>query len=133
MAGRRDTDRRVLLSDAALERPRLRRRAIAAAGVGHSAGSLRGRCRRACRHLQAIRRAAPAPRRGRHRVHANGDRPIWSAAVIGSPLATTTVFTIGPVSITEPVVVTWGLMAALALGGWLATRSLTVAPSRSQT
>ncbi len=31
---------------------------------------------------------------------------------------------VGPVPITEPVVVTWGLMAALALGGWLATRSL---------
>ena len=40
---------------------------------------------------------------------------------------------IGPVPITEPVVVTWGIMAALALGGWLATRSLAVMPSRSQT
>jgi len=40
---------------------------------------------------------------------------------------------IGPVPITEPVVVTWGIMAALALGGWLATRSLAVVPSRSQT
>ena len=53
--------------------------------------------------------------------------------MIGSPLATKTLFTVGPVPITEPVVVTWGLMAALALGGFLATRSLTVAPSRSQT
>jgi len=53
--------------------------------------------------------------------------------VIGSPLAARTVFTIGPVPITEPVVVTWGIMAALALGGWLATRSLAVMPSRSQT
>jgi len=53
--------------------------------------------------------------------------------VIGSPLAARTVFTIGPVPITEPVVVTWGIMAALALGGWLATRSLAVVPSRSQT
>jgi F-type H+-transporting ATPase subunit a len=52
--------------------------------------------------------------------------------VIGSPLATKIIFTIGPVPITEPVVVTWGLMAALALGGFLATRSLTVSPSRSQ-
>ena len=40
---------------------------------------------------------------------------------------------IGPVPITEPVVVTWGIMAALALGGWLATRSLAVVPSRRQT
>ena len=53
--------------------------------------------------------------------------------MIGSPLAARTVFTIGPVPITEPVVVTWGIMAALALGGWLATRSLAVVPSRSQT
>ena len=53
--------------------------------------------------------------------------------MIGSPLAARTVFTIGPVPITEPVVVTWGIMAALALGGWLATRSLAVMPSRSQT
>jgi F-type H+-transporting ATPase subunit a len=53
--------------------------------------------------------------------------------MIGSPLATKTIFTIGPVPITEPVVVTWGLMATLAFAGWLATRSLAVAPSRSQT
>ncbi len=53
--------------------------------------------------------------------------------MIGSPLATKTLVTVGPVPITEPVVVTWCLMAALALGGFLATRSLTVAPSRSQT
>ena len=37
--------------------------------------------------------------------------------MIESPLATKTLFTVGPVPITEPVVVTWGLMAALALGG----------------
>jgi len=53
--------------------------------------------------------------------------------MIRSPLAIETLFTIGPVPITEPVVVTWGLMAALAVGGFLATRSLSVAPSRSQT
>jgi F-type H+-transporting ATPase subunit a len=52
--------------------------------------------------------------------------------VIGSPLATKTLFTVGPVPITEPVVVTWGLMAALALAGFLATRSLALSPSRSQ-
>jgi F-type H+-transporting ATPase subunit a len=49
-----------------------------------------------------------------------------------SPLALETVFTIGPVPITEPVVVTWGLMAALMLGGLVATRSLTTSPSRGQ-
>jgi F-type H+-transporting ATPase subunit a len=52
--------------------------------------------------------------------------------MIGSPLATKTMFTIGPVAITEPVVVTWGLMAMLALGSWLATRSLSLKPSRGQ-
>jgi F-type H+-transporting ATPase subunit a len=39
---------------------------------------------------------------------------------------------VGPVPITEPVVVTWGLMAVLTLGGWLATRSLRLTPSRCQ-
>jgi F-type H+-transporting ATPase subunit a len=53
--------------------------------------------------------------------------------VIRSPLAMETLFTIGPVPITEPIVVTWGLMATLALGGFVATRSLTVVPSRIQT
>ena len=52
--------------------------------------------------------------------------------MIESPLATKTLFTIGPLPITEPVVVTWGLMAALALAGWLATRSLALRPSRYQ-
>ena len=52
--------------------------------------------------------------------------------MIGSPLATKTSFTVGPVPITEPVVVTWGLMAALALAGFLATRSLALSPSRYQ-
>jgi F-type H+-transporting ATPase subunit a len=53
--------------------------------------------------------------------------------VIRSPLSTTTFFAIGSVPISETVVVTWGLMAALGLGGWLATRSLTLSPSRTQT
>ena len=52
--------------------------------------------------------------------------------MIGSPLATKTLFTVGPVPITEPVVVTWGLMAALALAGFLATRSLALSPSHYQ-
>jgi F-type H+-transporting ATPase subunit a len=50
-----------------------------------------------------------------------------------SPLALETLFSIGPVPVTAPVVVTWGLMAALALGSFFATRSLTVAPSCIQT
>jgi len=52
--------------------------------------------------------------------------------VIESPLVMKTVFTVGPVPITEPVVVTWGLMAILALGGVLATRSVRLSPTRYQ-
>ena len=53
--------------------------------------------------------------------------------MIESPLTMKTVMTLGSVPITAPVAATWGLMAALTLGGWLATRSLKLAPSRSQT
>ncbi len=52
--------------------------------------------------------------------------------MIRSPLATKTLFTLGPVSVSETVVVTWGIMAALALGGWLLTRSLQLRPTRAQ-
>ena len=52
--------------------------------------------------------------------------------MIESPLVMKTLFTVGPVPITEPVVVTWGLMAVLTLGGFLATRSLALSPSRYQ-
>ena len=37
--------------------------------------------------------------------------------MIESPLVMKTLFTVGPVPVTEPVVVTWGLMAALTLAG----------------
>lgn len=53
--------------------------------------------------------------------------------MIRSPLTTTTLFSIGPVPISESVVVTWGIMVAFALGSWLATRKLTLTPSRTQT
>lgn len=49
-----------------------------------------------------------------------------------SPLTKTILFHIGPAPITEPVVVTWGLMLLLAIGGWLATRSLSLEPGRGQ-
>lgn len=52
--------------------------------------------------------------------------------MIESPLTITTLFYIGPVPISRPVVVTWGLMAALALLGLLATRTLTLSPNRYQ-
>ncbi|MGJ4955514.1 F0F1 ATP synthase subunit A [Bradyrhizobium sp. HKCCYLRH2015] len=51
---------------------------------------------------------------------------------MGSPLTAKAVFTIGPVAVTEPVVVTWGLMAILGVGGWLATRSLSLRPTAAQ-
>jgi F-type H+-transporting ATPase subunit a len=49
-----------------------------------------------------------------------------------SPLATKTLFTLGPVPVSETIVVTWGLMAVLALAGWFLTRSLSARPSRGQ-
>ena len=52
--------------------------------------------------------------------------------MIDSPLTTQIVFTVGPVPITEPVVLTWGIMAALAMAGGFATRALTLRPSRYQ-
>ena len=53
--------------------------------------------------------------------------------MIGSPLTAKVVFAVGPVPITEPVIVTWGLMVLLGLGGWVATRSLSLKPSPLQT
>ena len=50
-----------------------------------------------------------------------------------SPLVTTVLFHLGPVPVSETVVVTWGLMALLALGSMAATRRLSLAPSRLQT
>jgi F-type H+-transporting ATPase subunit a len=44
--------------------------------------------------------------------------------MIESPLATHVLFHLGPVPVTAPVVTTWGLMAALAGGAFLATRRL---------
>jgi F-type H+-transporting ATPase subunit a len=52
--------------------------------------------------------------------------------MVESPLTARVLFAVGPVPITKPVVVTWGILAALALGGWLATRSLALMPSRRQ-
>lgn len=52
--------------------------------------------------------------------------------MIESPLTMRTLFQIGPVPITAPVVVTWGLMAALTVLSLLTTRSLALLPSRYQ-
>jgi hypothetical protein len=55
----------------------------------------------------ALRRLAAAARRCRHPCGTSGRRAIWGADVIESPLAMKTLFTVGPVPITEPVVTTW--------------------------
>jgi F-type H+-transporting ATPase subunit a len=49
-----------------------------------------------------------------------------------SPLVSLPLFQIGPAPITEPVVVTWAIMAALVLASLVVTRRLTLAPSRTQ-
>ncbi|WP_108663735.1 F0F1 ATP synthase subunit A [Acuticoccus kandeliae] len=50
-----------------------------------------------------------------------------------TPLVAHVLFSIGPVPITTPVVVTWGIMAVLVLGAILATRRLARVPGRLQT
>jgi len=50
----------------------------------------------------------------------------------GSPLASTALFHLGPLTITRPVVTTWGIMASLAVVSWLATRQLNLKPERRQ-
>jgi F-type H+-transporting ATPase subunit a len=52
--------------------------------------------------------------------------------MMASPLASTPLFLVGPIPITGPVAVTWGIMAALTAGSWLATRGLALTPSRRQ-
>jgi F-type H+-transporting ATPase subunit a len=49
-----------------------------------------------------------------------------------SPLAMPPVFHLGPVPITAPVLVTWGIIAVLGAGSWLLTRRLTLRPSATQ-
>ncbi len=49
-----------------------------------------------------------------------------------SPLAIEPLFHLGPVPVTEPVVVTWGILLALGGGAFLATRHLKLVPGRGQ-
>lgn len=49
-----------------------------------------------------------------------------------SPFASTVVFRVGPIAITEPVVTTWIIMLVLALGSWSVTRRLEPHPDRRQ-
>ena len=53
--------------------------------------------------------------------------------MIHSPLETKALFHIGPVSITEPVVVTWVIMAVLIGFAAAVTRRLSLVPSKGQT
>jgi F-type H+-transporting ATPase subunit a len=49
-----------------------------------------------------------------------------------SPLETHIVLHLGPLPIAAPVLVTWGIMLALAGGSWLLTRRLTLRPGMAQ-
>ncbi len=49
-----------------------------------------------------------------------------------SPLSLEPLFQIGPVPVTEPVLVAWALIALLAGGSALATRRLSLTPSKTQ-
>lgn len=53
--------------------------------------------------------------------------------LIASPLETTVIFHVGPVPITRPVVVTWGIMALLSIASRLGTRNLRLHPGPWQT
>ena len=50
-----------------------------------------------------------------------------------SPFDLPVVFNVGPVPVTRPVVITWGIMAVLMIGSRLLTRRLRVNPGRVQT
>lgn len=49
-----------------------------------------------------------------------------------SPLESVALFHLGPVPVTAAVLVTWGIMLALALGGFLLTRRLSLRPTKVQ-
>ena len=53
--------------------------------------------------------------------------------MIHSPLETTPLLHVGPLSITSPVLVTWAIMAGLVIFSVLITRRLSIAPSKLQT
>jgi F-type H+-transporting ATPase subunit a len=50
-----------------------------------------------------------------------------------SPLTTEPLMHVGPIAITAPVIVTWGIIASLAVVSALLTRRLSLEPSRMQT
>uniref|UniRef100_UPI0035B112D7 F0F1 ATP synthase subunit A n=1 Tax=Paenirhodobacter enshiensis TaxID=1105367 RepID=UPI0035B112D7 len=52
--------------------------------------------------------------------------------MIDNPMVLTSAFSLGPLTVSWPVVTTWGVMVVLGLGSWLATRRLSLRPSRAQ-
>lgn len=52
--------------------------------------------------------------------------------MISSPLEIQPLFHIGPVPVTEPVVITWGIMALMGVGSFLLTRRLKLRAGRVQ-
>ena len=53
--------------------------------------------------------------------------------MIHSPLETKALFHVGPVAITEPVIITWVIMALLVAFAIVVTRRLSLIPSKAQT
>jgi F-type H+-transporting ATPase subunit a len=51
---------------------------------------------------------------------------------VKSPLSLEPLFALGPVRVTEPVVVVWAVIALLGVGSALATRRLSLLPSKTQ-
>ncbi len=51
---------------------------------------------------------------------------------MNSPLASTVIFQLGPVPITQAILTTWGIMTVLVIGAWMLTRHLDHAPSKRQ-
>src|SRR6516162_10647063 len=133
MVGHWGADRGVPLSDPAKERADVGNRIFGAQAGDTATDPLCSHGGGARHHYAALRRPAAIRYRARRLGIAHGSAAPWSGLMIESPLTMKTVMTLGSVPITAPVAATWGLMAALTLGGWLATRSLKLAPSRSQT
>ncbi|MFT3803337.1 MAG: F0F1 ATP synthase subunit A [Burkholderiaceae bacterium] len=52
--------------------------------------------------------------------------------MIDSPLRAAPAFTIGPLTVTWPVVTTWGILVFLALASFLMTRRLSLRPGKAQ-
>jgi F-type H+-transporting ATPase subunit a len=50
----------------------------------------------------------------------------------GSPLELAAAFRMGPVTVSEPVVITWGIIVLLGLGSWLLTRRMSTRAGTGQ-